>query len=556
MSYEVLARRFRPKTFDEIEGQRHVVTALRNALRLGRVPHALLLAGPRGVAKTTIARILARALNCDEGPTEKPCGHCSPCLEIAAGTSLDVQEIDAASNTGVDNVREIRESVRYAAAPGKHRIFIIDEVHMLSTPAFNALLKTLEEPPPQSLFILATTDPQKIPITVLSRVQRFDLRKLGAAELLTLLGKICAADGIEVSETVLRTIAREADGSARDALTLLDRLTSALGKQIGDADAIAILDLVDRKLLVDVLDPVLARDPARALVALRRVLEQGVDPARLAGDLLAELRDLVVARLVDDPTGMIDAAPDALAELRERAKPHDPETLQRLFRVLLSRIAELPFASRQEHALEMAVLRLASLPEAESLAALLQKLDALDGAGSAPSGSGPGPGAGPGGAGPRGPGRAPEPAPARKLPERQTSAPTVVASPAPAALPARAASAPGTPPVVAPVPIAAPSAPVVTSPPSALASAAEEPPLPDDAEFLTAGAGEEARAAAPLPPGRSVLSHEQRSALEARVRTEAKANPRVREVIDALDAELREVRVDTRALATPSGSGT
>jgi len=536
MSYEVLARRFRPQTFDEIEGQRHVVTALRNALRLGRVPHALLLAGPRGVAKTTIARILARALNCDEGPTEKPCGKCSPCLEIAAGTSLDVQEIDAASNTGVDNVREIRESVRYAAAPGKHRIFIIDEVHMLSTAAFNALLKTLEEPPPRSLFIFATTDPQKIPVTVLSRVQRFDLRRLGNAELLALLGKICKADGIEAPESVLRTIAREADGSGRDALTLLDRLTSALGKTIGESDAIAILDLVDRKLLVDVLDPILAREPARALIALRRVFEQGVDPVRLAADLLGELRDLVVARLVDDPTGMIDAAPDALAELSARARPHDPETLQRLFRVLLSRIQELPFAARQEHALEMAVLRLATLPEAESLAALVQKLDALEGGGGSEGGPGPA------GAGPRGGGRsavppAPAPAPARaKLaPAPQAAAPPVVIA------------APAAPP---PVAIAAPEAPAVSAP---LAAASEEPPLPDDGEYLSVTPGEDARAAAPPPPGRSVLSHEQRAALESRVRAEAKAHPRVREVIEALDAELREIRVDSRALAAPSG---
>jgi len=506
MSYEVLARRFRPQTFDDVEGQRHVVTALRNALRLGRVPHAILLAGPRGVAKTTLARILARALNCDEGPTEKPCGRCTSCLEIAAGTSLDVQEIDAASNTGVDNVREIRESVRYAASPGKHRIFIIDEVHMLSTAAFNALLKTLEEPPARSLFIFATTDPQKIPVTVLSRVQRFDLRRLSNAELLALLRKICSADGIDAPELVLREIAREADGSGRDALTLLDRLTSALGQKLSLEDAIAILDVIDRKLVVAVLDPVLARDPAAALTALRRALEQGVDPVRFAGDLMTEIRDLVVAKLVDDPAGLIDVAPDALAETRARAAPHDAEALQRLFRVLLTRLAELGTAARPEHALEMAVVRLATLPAAESLAALLQRLEALDSSGSGPAPGAPGPGSpggGGGGMGPRGP-------------QRSSAAP---APRAPQAPPARAES-----PAAAPAPAPA---------------AIEEPPLPDDADFAPASPEDPAPAAAG-----PALSFEQRSALEARVRAEAKAHPRVREVIEALDAELREIRVE------------
>jgi DNA polymerase III subunit gamma/tau len=520
MSYEVLARRFRPQTFDDVEGQRHVVTALRNALRLGRVPHAILLAGPRGVAKTTLARILARALNCDEGPTEKPCGHCTSCLEIAAGTSLDVQEIDAASNTGVDNVREIRESVRYAASPGKHRIFIIDEVHMLSTAAFNALLKTLEEPPPRSLFIFATTDPQKIPVTVLSRVQRFDLRRLSNAELLALLRKICSADGIEAPEPVLRAIAREADGSGRDALTLLDRLTSALGPKLALADAIAILDVIDRKLLLGVLEPVLARDPAPALVALRRALEQGVDPVRFAGDLLTELRDLVVAKLVDDPAGLIDVAPDALAETRARAAPHDAETLQRLFRVLLTRLQELGTATRADHALEMAVVRLATLPAAESLAALVQKLDALDSGGPGPGAGGPTPGSpGGGGAGRRAPVRPTAPPP--RAPERAAPAPASAAPPAPAA-------------PVAPKPPIAPPARA-----EAPAPAREEPPLPDDADFAAASPSDE-----PAPPAASGLSFEQRSALEAKLRAEAKAHPRVREVIEALDAELREIRVE------------
>ncbi len=523
MSYEVLARRFRPQTFDDVEGQRHVVTALRNALRLGRVPHAILLAGPRGVAKTTLARILARALNCDEGPTEKPCGRCSPCLEIAAGTSLDVQEIDAASNTGVDNVREIRESVRYAAAPGKHRIFIIDEVHMLSTAAFNALLKTLEEPPPRSLFIFATTDPQKIPTTVLSRVQRFDLRRLSNAELLALLRKICSADGIEAPEPVLRAIAREADGSGRDALTLLDRLTSALGPKLALPEAIAILDLIDRKLLLDVLAPVLAREPAQAFVALRRALEQGVDPMRFASDLLAEIRDLIVARLVDDPTGLIDAAPDALAETRARAGAHDPETLQRLFRVLLTRMQELGGAARQEHALEMAIVRLATLPDSESLALLLQKLDALDGGAGGPTPSGPTPSASSSGAG------GPRPAPRSGASAAPPAGAAVQAStPAPAANPSTPQLA------LTPAPEPAPGAEAPAE------SAREEPPLPDDAELLSLASADE-----PAPPPRtSALSHEQRAALEARARAEAKAHPRVQQVIEALDAELREIRVE------------
>jgi DNA polymerase-3 subunit gamma/tau len=422
-----------------------------------------------------------------------------------------VQEIDAASNTGVDNVREIRESVRYAAAPGKHRIFIIDEVHMLSTAAFNALLKTLEEPPPRSLFIFATTDPQKIPTTVLSRVQRFDLRRLTNAELLALLRKICSADGIEAPEPVLRAIVREADGSGRDALTLLDRLTSALGQKLSLADSIAILDLVDRKLLLDVLTPVLAREPAQALVALRRALEQGVDPMRFASDLLAEIRDLIVARLVDDPTGLIDEAPDALVETRARAGAHDPETLQRLFRVLLTRMQELGAAARQEHALEMAVVRLATLPDAESLAALVQKLDSLDGGGPGPAPGGPAP-ASSGGAG------------ANRVTPRSAAS----AAPPPAQTPPRA---------VAP-PAAAPRAEVVAPPEPE--PAREEPPPPDDAELLSLASADEP----PPPPRVSALTHEQRAALEGRARAEAKAHPRVQQVIEALDAELREIRVE------------
>ena len=220
-----------------------------------------------------------------DGPTLKPCGRCSSCVEIANSTSLDVQEIDAASHTGVENVRELRDSIRYAAAPGKHRIFIIDEVHMLSQAAFNALLKTLEEPPPRSLFIFATTDPQKIPVTVLSRLQRFDLKRLGSSELLARLRQITSSEGIELPESVLRGIIREVDGSLRDALTLLDRLVSGFGSSITEEAARSVLELVDRRILLDVLDPVLAQDPAGALSAIRRALEKGVSPTRLAAGI-------------------------------------------------------------------------------------------------------------------------------------------------------------------------------------------------------------------------------------------------------------------------------
>ena len=293
----------------------------------------------------------------------------------------------------MDSVREIRDNIRYAAAAGKYRIYIIDEVHMLSPQAFNALLKTLEEPPPHSLFIFATTDAQKIPVTVLSRVQRFDLKRLGSREMLDRLHQIASAEGISIPESVMRALVRESDGSLRDAETLLDRLVSAFGNAIEEEGAREILDLIEHKIVTDIVDPVLGHDASAALAAVRHAIDAGVDGVRLAAAILQELRDLLVARLVEDLAPLVDAAPAEVAELQRRAKPHDPETLQRLFRVLLTRNQELGLAPRPEQALEMAVVRLATLPEAEALSSLIERLDAFEAGpatgGGSPVGSGP-----------------------------------------------------------------------------------------------------------------------------------------------------------------------
>jgi DNA polymerase-3 subunit gamma/tau len=375
--YLVLARKYRPQRFQDLTGQEHVVRTLVNALKSGRVAHAFLFTGPRGCGKTTSARILARALNCAKGPTPEPCGVCGPCVEIAAGNDLDVQEIDAASNNGVDDVRALREAAKYLPARDRYKIYIVDEVHMLSGAAFNALLKTLEEPPGHIKFLLATTDPQKLPATILSRVQRHNIQLVPLGKIAARLREIAQAENVRISDGAVTLVARQAQGSMRDALSLLDQLFSAhdpAAGEIGDEEAAQTLGALDTSVVRDIVSAVLARDASAALGGVVRAYEQGADMKRLAEELAAQARNLVLASL----PGVKQDLPDhEVRSLAQQAAQHDSAQLARVFELLQLAQDEVAKASSPRHALEVALLRAVHLAPAGSLPELVAKLEAL-----------------------------------------------------------------------------------------------------------------------------------------------------------------------------------
>jgi len=395
MSYLVLARKWRPQSFDDIAGQEHITRTLSNAIRSNRIAHAYLFAGVRGVGKTTAARILAKALNCEKGPTPNPCNQCSFCKEITSGNCIDVLEIDGASNRGIDEIRQIIENVRYQPAQCRFKIYVIDEVHQVTRDAFNALLKTLEEPPPSVKFILATTEPHRLPETILSRCQRYDFRRITLREIVRRLDEISQQEGLKITKGALVLLAREADGSMRDAQSLLEQVLACVepGSTSRDETAVderlleEILGLAERQVLYELSNAVIQGNAHRCIELIAKVVVEGRDLGRLSRDLVEHFRNLLVVRLAKADAKEVEAfgkgqlfdLPDQeIEDLRTQVADLSTETLLDYFDFMAAGDEEVNRSSNPRFPLETVLVRLATLPKTLPITQLLERLEKLE----------------------------------------------------------------------------------------------------------------------------------------------------------------------------------
>lgn len=379
MSYTALYRKWRPTSFEEVRGQDHIVKILKNQINSGRIGHAYLFCGTRGTGKTSIAKIFARAVNCEHPVDGSPCGECSMCRQIAEGASLNVVEIDAASNNGVENIRDIREQVQYPPTDGRYRVYIIDEVHMLSIGAFNALLKTLEEPPSYVIFILATTEVHKIPITILSRCQRYDFKRISIDTIAGRLAELTQAEQIDVDDRALRYVARAADGSMRDALSLLDQCVAFhFGEKLTYDNVLEVLGAVDNRVFSKLFQAVLASDTKACIREIEEMIIQGRDLSQLVNDFVWYMRNLLIAKTTDEPGDMLDMSEENLAVLKEEAAGVDTEMLMRYIRIFSELSGQLRYASQKRILVEIAFIKLTTPSMEQNLDSILQRITLLE----------------------------------------------------------------------------------------------------------------------------------------------------------------------------------